>query len=72
MEKPYTSKKASAKAKSYQSQIDKYLQEIRRLQNNTNSDQNEINQLREETRRNLNEIKKIITSQFEDSLFVLA
>ncbi len=51
-----------AQAKFYQSQIEKYLQEIRGLRSTLDSDQVEITQLREETRRNLDEIRRLFTA----------
>ena len=60
MEETYTFKMTSAEAKSYQSQIDKCLQEIRGLRSILDADQVEIIQLREETRRNLDEIRRLI------------
>ncbi len=62
MEEIFTFKMTSAEAKSYQSQIEKYLQEIRGLRSTLDSDQVEITQLREETRRNLEEIRRLVTT----------
>lgn len=62
MEEIFTLKMTSAEAKSYQSQIEKCLQEIRGLRSTLDSDQVEITQLREETRRNLEEIRRLVTT----------
>ena len=47
MEETFTFKMSSAEAKSYQSQIEKYLEEIRGLRISIDADQLEITHLRE-------------------------
>ena len=62
MEETFTFKMSSAEAKSYQSQIEKYLEEIRGLRISIDADQLEITHLREETRRNLDEIRRLVAA----------
>lgn len=62
MEETFTFKMSSAEAKSYQSQIEKYLEEIRGLRISIDADQLEIKNLREETRRNLDEIRRLVAA----------